>query len=111
MLPSAQSSSTPVTTTACGAFQFIGVNTSVAAETVASERSDEVNDKVTADVGRELSTTLKLAAPPASVVTRPEAGETEKPAVSSSTFTSATSAALAPPYAGSALDAMPVTTE
>src|SRR3954463_16141980 len=104
------SSSAPVRTSVWGTFQLTGVNTSADAETVASAASLDVNPKVTSAVGCEPSTMLTLAVPPASVVTRPDAGENEKPAVSSSKLTSATSAAFVPFYAGSALDAGPVRT-
>ena len=67
-LPSASVSSTPVTVTVCGAFQLSGVKVSAAGATVPSVVSLLDRPMVTLDVGRELSTSRKLAVPPASVV-------------------------------------------
>ena len=58
--------------------------------------STELRPIVTSAVGCELSTTVNVAVPPASVVIRPEVGVTVMPAVSLSVLVTATSAASRP---------------
>ncbi len=82
--------------TTCGKFQFAGVNVSEVGATVPSVTSLELSDIVTSLVGCVFSTTVKIAVCPASLVTRPLVGVTVIPTVSSSTFVTATSAALYP---------------
>src|SRR5436190_947506 len=95
----------------CATFQFALVNVTDEAETVPSAVLDEVSEKVTLAVGRELRTTENVAVPPASVVVKPDTGLTVMPGVSSSVFTAVTSAGLRPLYFGSALVAAAVTIE
>src|SRR5437879_6187166 len=86
--------STPVTITVCATFQFADVKVSDAGATVPSVGSLDDKGIVTFAVGCVLSTTVKVAAPPASVVTRPATGATVMPAASSSVLVTATSAAF-----------------
>ena len=94
--PSFSASLTPVTVTACGTFQFAGVNVRLAGRTVPSVASLELSPMVTSAVGWLFRTMVKVAAPPASVVVRPEVGVTVMPAVSLSVLVTVTSLALAP---------------
>src|SRR5947207_6697412 len=74
-------SSTPVIVTVCGAFQLALVKVSVAGDTVPSVRSLEVSPMLTVlPPGELFRTTVKVAVPPLSVVTRPEVGVTVMPA-------------------------------
>ena len=73
-MPSSRTSSTPVTVTVCGAFQLAAVKVRLAGATVPSVVSLEDRPMVTSAVGWVLSTTVKVAVPPASVVVRPEVG-------------------------------------
>src|SRR5689334_2820549 len=92
-----------------GTLQLAGVNVRLGAETAPSVRSLEATGMTTFAVGWLLSTTAKLAAPPASVVTRPAVGATWIPAVSLSRFVTATSTGSSPSYLGSRLLASPST--
>ena len=83
MLPSSMASSTPVTVTVCGTFQLAG------GEGQRGRRDGALGGvagadsaMVTSAVGCVFSTTVKVAVPPASVVTRPEVGVTVIPAAS-----------------------------
>ncbi len=80
--PSSTSSSTPVTVTVWAVSQFADVKTTSAGLTVPSDVSELVRVTVTVAVGWELRTTVKLAVPPASVVTKPDVGLTVTPALS-----------------------------
>ena len=71
-----------MTVTVCGTFQLAAVKVRLAGATVPSVVSLEVRPMVTSAVGWVLSTTVKVAVPPASVVVRPEVGVTVMPAVS-----------------------------
>src|SRR5438876_898754 len=94
MFPSATKSFTPVTVTVWGVFQFADVNVRLAGATVPSAvLLDEIPTETLA-VGCELSTTVNVAVPPASVVVRPEVGETVTPAVSLSVLLTETSDGL-----------------
>ncbi len=84
--PSTTESSTPVTVTCFGMRQLAGVNESAAGDTAHSVRSLDETAMDTLSFGWLLSTTLNVAAPPASVVTSPEVGMILIPAVSSSRF-------------------------
>jgi hypothetical protein len=85
-----------VTVTVCGVFQLADVKVKLAGATVPSVASLELSPIVTSAVGCVLSTTVKLAVPPASLVTRPEVGLTVIPAVSLSWFVTETFAASRP---------------
>ncbi len=76
-------SSTPVTVTVWGRFQLAAVKVRAAGETEPSVVRFEARAMETLAVGWELSTTVKVAVPPASVVRSPEVGVTVKPALSS----------------------------
>ena len=62
---------------------------------------------VTFAAGWLFNTTLNVARPPASLVTRPAMGVTVKPATSSSLFVTATSFGSMPEYLRSRLEAGP----
>src|SRR6218665_3870273 len=64
--PSARSSSTPVTSTRCGAFQFSGVKVSRAGAAWPSPGASDAKDTETAGRGGALRATVKLAWAPAS---------------------------------------------
>ena len=66
--PSTRKSSTPVTVTVCGVFQLPLVNVTEDGLTVPSAVFELLNPIVTFAVGCDVSTTLKVAVPPASVV-------------------------------------------
>src|SRR5258706_246688 len=83
------------TVTCCATFQFAAVKVSEDVETVPSVVSFDAIEIVTLAVGWLVSTTLKLAVPPASVVL-PLIAETVIPAVSLSTVVTATSAGFMP---------------
>jgi hypothetical protein len=74
MSPSSIKSLTPVTVTVRAVFQLPVVNVRLAGLTVPSDVSFELSPIVTSAVGCELSTTVKVAVPPASVVVRPRRG-------------------------------------
>ena len=61
-------SSTPVTVTVCGVFQFAGVKVSVVTESVPSVRSPLVKLITTSDAGCALSTTVNASLVAASEV-------------------------------------------
>src|SRR3954464_14298333 len=86
MFPSSTKSSAPVTVTVCATFQFAAVNVSDDAETVPSAVLLLEIGTTTFARGWLVSTTVKLAVPPASVVDNPLVGETVIPAVSLSVF-------------------------
>ena len=86
----------PVTVTVLATFQFAGVKVRLTGATVPSVASLLARGITTTAVGWLLSTTVKLAVPPASVVTRPAVGLTVMPAASLSLFVAATSAASRP---------------
>ena len=72
------------------------LKTTLAGPTVPSVRSLLETPTVTLAVGWLVSTTVKVAWPPASVVTRPEVGVTVMPAASSSVLVTETSGGLMP---------------
>ena len=90
-------SSTPVTVTVCGVFQFAGVKVRLTGETVPSLVLLDDKSMVTSAVGSVLSTTVKVSVPPASVVVRPEMGFTVIPGVSLSVLVTVTSSGSRPP--------------
>ncbi len=96
MSPSATASSTPVTVTVRATFQLAVVNVRLAGETLPSAGLPLAIGIVTSAVGWLNSLTVKLAVPPASVVTRPATGVTLTPEASLSVFVAATSAASIP---------------
>src|SRR5262249_18197784 len=100
--PSSRKSLTPVTVTVCGVFQLAGVNVMLAG-TVPSLVSLDDRFTVTSATGLVCSTTLKVAVPPASVVTRPPVGLTLTAAVSLSWLVTTTFKPLTPLKAASAL--------
>jgi len=67
--PSAIVSSTPVSVTVRGVAQLIVVNVRLVGLAVASVASGALTESTTSAAGCELSATVKLAVPPASVVT------------------------------------------
>src|SRR5215208_3611426 len=85
-LPSATTSSTPVTVTFCATFQLTAVKTSAAGETVPSAGSLDESGMVTSAAGWEASTTVKVTDAPASDVEVPLGAETVIAAASSSLF-------------------------
>src|SRR5437016_4077132 len=110
MSPSATASSTPVTVTVCATFQSSAMNVRLDADAVPSVGSLLETGTTTSATGWLVSTTLNVATPPASVVTRPEVGTTVKPATSLSVFVTATSVGSSPEYLASVLVAAPSTT-
>ena len=99
----------PVTVTGCGAFQFNGVKTKEAGDTVPSVVSELDKSIVTVSVGSEFRTTENVSLPPSSVVLRPDVGLTVIPALSLSVLETTTSSTGKPSYAGSALEVLEVT--
>ena len=95
-MPSTTASFTPVTVTVWSTFQFTLVKTRLVGVTVPSVVLLELSAIVTSAVGWDVSTTVKVVVPPASVVVSPDVGVTVMPATSSSVLLTATSAALAP---------------
>ena len=85
-----------MTVTVRGVFQFAAVNVTLARLTVPSDVLLELSPMVTSAVGCELSTIVKVAVPPLSVVVRPKVGLTVMPAVSLSTLSTVTSNGLRP---------------
>ena len=96
MLPSTCGSSTPVTVTVWGTFQFAGVKFTLAGVTVPSAVLLELRSIVTSAVGCDVRTMVKVAVPPASVVVRPEVGVTVMTDVSLSMLVTETSLAIEP---------------
>ena len=84
-------------------FQLAAVKVRLAGETVPSAVLPDERPIVTLAVGCELSTTVKVAVPPASVVVRPDVGVTVSPAVSLSVLVTKTLAGSRPSYLASAL--------
>ena len=86
MSPSATASSTPVTVTVCGTFQFVAVNVRLGGLTAPSVVSLLLSGIMTLAVGWLFSDTLKVTLPPASLVVLLPRFVTFTPAVSSSTI-------------------------
>ena len=86
----------PVTVTVWGVLQFAAVKVKLVGAAVPSPGSLELSAIVTLAVGCVFSTTVNVAVPPASLVTRPEVGVTVIPAVSLSVFVTETSAGFRP---------------
>src|SRR4051812_37434813 len=95
MLPSSRLSSTPVTVTVCGVLQLAEVKVNDAGETVPSVVSLELRPIVTLAVGFDVSTTVNVAVPPASVVL-PLIAETVIPGVGMVTTNQPTSPVATP---------------
>ena len=76
MSPSSTASSTPVTVTVWGISQLALVKVRLDGPTVPSVVSLELRPIVTSAIGRDVSTTVNVAVPPASVVVRPLVGVT-----------------------------------
>ena len=74
--PSSTASSTPVTVTVWGISQLALVKVRLDLLTVPSVVSLELRPIVTSAIGRDISTTVNVAVPPASVVVRPLVGVT-----------------------------------
>ena len=72
-------------------FQFRLVNLRGVGAAAPSVVSLVLRPIVTSAVGRDVSTTVNVAVPPASVVVRPDVGLTVTPALSSSVLVTATS--------------------
>ena len=89
-------SSTPVTVTVCGVFQLPDVNVTLDGLTVPSAVFELLRPTVTFAVGCDVSTTVNVAVPPASVVVSPLVGVTVMPAASLSVLLTLTSLALRP---------------
>ena len=85
-----------MTVTVWAAFQFALVNVRLAVETVPSAVLLLATGITTSAMGWLVRTTVKLALPPASVVTRPAVGVTVMPATSLSLFVDETSAGSRP---------------
>ena len=79
-----------------GEIQFADVNVTLEAEIVPSAVLLLLSAIVTSAVGCEFKTIVKLLAPPASVVVKPEVGETVMPAVSLSVFEAETLEGFSP---------------
>src|SRR5262249_777152 len=107
--PSTIGSSTPVTVTVCGTFQFAAFNVMLAGDTAPSVASLLVRPITTSASGWLCSAIVNVAFAPDSSVLRPPTALTTMPAWSSSAFVAATSAASMPAYTGSLLTAAPVT--
>ncbi len=86
----------PVAVIVCGVFQLAAVNTIDEGETLPSVESLELRAIVTLASGSDSSCTVKVTAPPDSLVKVPDGAETVMPAVSSSVLVSATSAGFRP---------------
>src|SRR5438874_39331 len=82
MLPSSTESFTPVMVTVCGVFQLVWSKKRKAGETVPSVVSLDERLKITLfpPPGLLSRTAVKVAVPPASVVTRPDVGLIVMPA-------------------------------
>ena len=90
IVPSIKLSSTPVTVTVCGVFQFTEVNVSDP-EVVASPASLDVKAITTSEFGCASRTTVNVSVPPASVTAvEPSSSTIVNPATSSSTVKTAT---------------------
>ncbi len=85
-----------MTVTVFGVRASAAVNVSEAGETVPSVRSELLRPMVTSAVGTEVRTTVNVAVPPPSEVTRPLVGVTTIAATSSSVLVTETSAASRP---------------
>ena len=96
MLPSSRKSSTPVTVTVWAVFQVAGVNVTLAGATAPSVTSVVASPMLTLAAGWLFSTTVKVAVPPASVVTRPRVGVTAMPIASLSVLLADTSPGFTP---------------
>ena len=82
-VPSARSSSAPVTITVCGESQFADVKVSDPGETVDSSVSSDEMAMTTSEIGSEFSTTVKLSVSPSSFTpVDPPDSITVNPAVS-----------------------------
>src|SRR2546429_4741933 len=88
--------STPLFGSVWGVFQLPAVKVRLEAETVPSAVLLLLSGIVTLAVGWLVRTTVNVAAPPASVVTRPDEGLTVIPAVSLSVLLTGTSAGFVP---------------
>ena len=82
--------------TVCAVFQFVDVNVTLAGLTAPSVTSSELSAMLTSALGCDVSLTVNVAVPPASVVVRPDVGLTVTPAASSSVLVTATSATVIP---------------
>ena len=96
--------------TVCALLQFEVVNVRLDTRRTPSAVLLLDTGMTTSAVGWLLSRTVKLAVPPASVVTRPAVGLTVMPATSLSVLVTETSAASTPEYLGSVLAAGRVVT-
>ena len=85
-----------MTVTVCAMFQLATVKVRLAGVAVPSVVSLLDRAMLTSALGWLLSTTVKLAVPPASVVVRPLVGTTVMPALSSSVLVTDTSDGLMP---------------
>src|SRR4051794_21083316 len=96
-------SSTPVTVTVWGWFQFPGLKTRDVTDSEPSDGSVTVRSTRTADDGRLVRATVKVAVPPASVVSGTDAGVITTPAMSLSALTADTRTGARVAYNGSRL--------
>ncbi len=85
-----------MTVTVCGVFQFAPVNVTLDGLTVPSAVFELESAMVTFAVGCDVSTIVKAAVPPVSVVVRPDVGVTVMPAASLSVLLTDTSLAFRP---------------
>ena len=97
MSPSSAPSSTPVIVTVCGLLQFPEVKLRLAGLTVPSPVSELDRPSETLAVGWLRSVTVKVAVPPASVVTSPEVWLKANPTTSLSSLVTETSGGFTPP--------------
>ena len=93
--PSSTRSSTPVTVTVCATFQLTVVKVSACRDRPFRGFARDQRDRHAA-VGCDVSATVNVAVPPASVVVRPEVGVTVMPEVSLSVLVTPTSATSIP---------------
>jgi hypothetical protein len=96
MSPSSTELLTLVMVAVCGVFQFAWVKVRLDGLTVPWVKSFELTPIVTSAAGCEVSTTVKLAVPPASLMVSPDVGVTVMPAVSLSRLVTDTSDAFRP---------------
>src|SRR5262245_49950089 len=95
-VPSTTASSAPVTVTVCGVSAFAGVKVRDEGDGVPSPGRDDERLMVTLAEGVDLRTTVNVAVPPDSDVTRPDVGETMISAASLSRLVTATSGGFTP---------------
>src|SRR4051794_20969891 len=94
--PSSSGSSAPVMVTVWGVFQLAAVNVRNGGASLPSPGRDEPTGSAPSADGRAVRTTVNVAVPPASVVTRPVVGDIVMPDASLSVLLTDTSAGFRP---------------